>query len=486
MISIKKVCLISALSIVIFACKKRDGGDASHGGMGLKLASSAETNGVPYPPNFLAGSLAPSIILHMPPVGNQGMQGSCSSWATAYAGMSYFMNRLNGTNFSADQELCSSKFAYNQITHGNCNGTSIPSNLNILLDKGVCTLKDMPYDDIECSIQPNLTQNTTAMNSKLFAWKKVDKSDLNILKSCIAAKYPIFIAVNIDESFINLQPPYIWKVKFGEVKGAHALTVMGNDDAKNAFKVQNSWSNAWKDNGHLWIDYNSFAKAVISNECYIAFPQITGPNDNLNNGLVLNMQLSGNAKDASSNNNNGVVLSGAGLTADRYNALNSAYKFNGYANPGSITISASPSLIINSDYSLCFWARFDSRQGEDGLRNNWADGNTQISWQTIFYRGGNTVGQALAAYIILLSSQYNTFGWFLGSNGGGTTSGVYNDVNEWHHFVISKVGNILKLYKDGILLWDIRKSIFPGNGQPFHGAIDEFRIYNRALTASEV
>lgn len=500
--SLKIMWFTLVLSFFFSACTKDDELNPNNGGLGLELATFAETDGIPYTPNFLTSSLSPSVSLEMPPVSDQGNQGSCTSWSTAYAGMSYFMNRFNGTTYSSNNELCSPKYVYNQITQGNCVGTSIPSNLNLLMIKGVCTLYDMPYNDAECSSQPSSTQNTNAQYNKIFAWKMVDKNDLNVLKSCLAAKYPIYIAVNVDESFDNLQSPYIWSSKFGAIRGGHAVTVVGYDDNKNAFKVQNSWGNGWKDNGHLWISYNFFAQAVIQNECYIAFPQITGTNDNLSNGLVLNMPFSGNANDVSGNNNNGVVLGDATLTTDRKNNSNSAYKFGGYSSSGSIAISASPTLTINGDYSISFWVRFDSHQGDDGTGSSLADGNSQVSWQTIFYRGGNTSAQANAAYKILLSSQNNTFGWGLASNGGGQSSGAYSNVGEWHHYVISKVGNILKLYKDGILIWDltntyvtmqannfslnIGKSLYPGNGQPLNGAVDEFRIYNRALTASEV
>jgi Papain family cysteine protease/Concanavalin A-like lectin/glucanases superfamily len=500
----KKISILLLLTIAIIqSCSKDETKiNPNDNSLGLKLSSLAETSGIPATPEFLIGSLSASITLDMPPIGNQGMQGSCVSWSTAYAGMSFFMNRLNGTHYNSNQELCSPKYVYNQISQGACNGTSIPANLNILQNKGVCTLKEMPYNDGECSLQPNSTQNTNAVNNKIFAWRMVDKNNINIIKSCIAAKYPVFIAVNVDESFDNLQYPYIWSTKSGSSRGGHAITVVGYDDSKNAFKVQNSWGASWKDNGHLWISYSFFAQAVIGTECYIAFPQITSPNDNINSGLVLNMPFNGNANDISGNNNNGLV-SGANLTSDRKGNSNSAYKFNGTSSPSSVTINTSTSLNNLTSYSICLWSKYDSNSGDDGTGNTLADGNTQTSWQTILYKGGNTFPQYNTAYRFLVSSQSNIFGIYLGSKSGGQTSGAYSKIGEWHHYVISKQGNILKMFKDGILIWDLQnsfanlsdangfnlmlgKSSVPGNGVPFNGVLDEFRIYNRALTASEV
>lgn len=497
--------LIFSLIIVATSCKK-DGSktESNDNGLGLNLASASEIQGTPTTPEFLVGSLPSSSILDMPPIGNQGRQGSCVAWATAYAGMSFFMNRSNGTHYNSTQELCSPKFLYNQIKYSSdCNsGSTFPTAFKLLQSKGVCTLNDMPYSETECSSQPNTTQNNNALNNRIFSWRMVDKNNTNVVKSCIAAKYPVFIAINIDESFKNLRSPYIWTAKYGNSSGGHAVTVVGYDDTKGAFKVQNSWGSNYQDSGHFWISYSFFSQAVIGSECYIAFPIVTSPNDNINSGLVVNMPFNGNANDVSGNNNNGVI-SGVTLTSDSKGNSNSAYKFNGYSSPSSITISSSPSLNNLTAYSICFWVKLDSHAGDNGTGNVAADGNSQTSFQTILYKGGNTLAQYNAGYRFLLSSQANIFGVYLGSGGGGQTSGAYSKINEWHYYVFSKSGNVLKMFKDGILIWDLQssfanlsdvngfnlmlgKSSIAGSGIPFNGVLDEFRIYNRALTQSEV
>jgi hypothetical protein len=495
------------LFLTIQSCTKSenapDNPNDNTGGLGLIFATSSEIAGVPRTPDFVTSSLPSSSFLNMPPVGNQGTQGSCVSWSTAYAGMSYFMNRMNGTNYSSNQQLCSPKYVYNQISNGACGGTSIPQNLNVLLSKGACTLADMPYNDYECRIQPNSTQNTSAANNKLLAWKMVDKTNLNSIKSCIVAQYPVFIAVIVDASFENLQPPYIWTSKSGNVRGGHAITVVGYDDTKSAFKVQNSWGSSWKDNGCLWISYSFFQSAVVGNECYIAFPQIKGPNDNINTGIVINMPFNGNANDISGNNNNGNV-NNATLTADHKGIQNSAYKFGGVTSPGSITIPSSISLNNLTSYSISTWIRTDSYSGDDGYGNNVVDGNTKTSWQTIIYKGENINVNPLTttAYRFSISSTGNQHGLYIGSGNGGQSSATHTLIGEWHHYIITKQGTTLKLYLDGVLIWDlpnpyanlsdvpeynimIGRSPVAGNGIPLNGAIDDFRIYNRAITAGE-
>jgi hypothetical protein len=75
---------------------------------------------------------------------------------------------------------------------------------------------------------------------------------------------------------------------------------------------------------------------------------------NLMQGLVAYYPFSGNAIDASGNNNN-PIFNNATLTADRNGNANSAYHFNGLDN--YMQISNSPSLNMNNTISICVWVK---------------------------------------------------------------------------------------------------------------------------------
>jgi hypothetical protein len=88
--------------------------------------------------------------------------------------------------------------------------------------------------------------------------------------------------------------------------------------------------------------------------------------------------------------------------------------------------------------------------------------------------------------------------------GGGTNPGsavsIYLPLNTWYNVVAQRIGNILYLYIDGSLVAQVNSSnIVSGRGQPIIGMyangnvitpakvyIDEFRIYNRALSQAEI
>ena len=48
--------------------------------------------------------------------------------------------------------------------------------------------------------------------------------------------------------------------KNDELKGGHAICIMGYDDPKKIFKFKNSWSTQWGDNGYGYLKYEYIEK----------------------------------------------------------------------------------------------------------------------------------------------------------------------------------------------------------------------------------
>ncbi|MBP1164141.1 MAG: C1 family peptidase [Chryseobacterium culicis] len=212
-------------------------------------------------------------IPNTPPILNQGQEGSCVAFATAYAAASTLEHNFKGITNPRSPE-----YVYNQIKLSGCpNGTYISRGLNLIKDQGVCSWNEMPYTDVECSTQPNTTQKSAASTHKFTTWATIDKTNINNVKTLLSMNLPIIIAVTVDGSFDNLSSAnnWIWKSHSGAVRGGHAICVVGYDDAKQAFKVQNSWGTSWGDHGFFWINYAFFAKTTNGaiNESYVAYVQ---------------------------------------------------------------------------------------------------------------------------------------------------------------------------------------------------------------------
>ncbi|NIF05192.1 C1 family peptidase [Chryseobacterium sp. Tr-659] len=213
------------------------------------------------------------------PIGDQGGEGSCVAWATAYAAASSLQHNFNGVAFPDAKR--SPEYVFNQIKLSNdCQGSYISSALNLIKSQGVCSWDEMPYTDAGCTTQPSFLQTALAKNYKFTNWGVVNNTDLNGVKNLISMDLPVIIAVTVDSNFDNMGGllglgDWIWKSHGGTVRGGHAVTVIGYDDNKQAFKVQNSWGTGWGVNGYFWIDYNFFKKTKANNgavnEAYVAY-----------------------------------------------------------------------------------------------------------------------------------------------------------------------------------------------------------------------
>jgi C1A family cysteine protease len=213
----------------------------------------------------------------MPPVRSQGIQGSCVAWATTYYLKSYQEKIQHGYEYSSFSNLMSPAFIYNQIkVSEDCSlGTCIEAALYKLKISGVCTWQSFPYNQSNCSIQPNGSQNSEALNNRISQGyiissetviNNISYSRESIFKNLISQGIPIIIGMRIDYNFANSTPRnqdniYIYNTfNPASVKGGHAMLIVGYSNELNAFKVVNSWGTAWGNEGYCWISYNFFKK----------------------------------------------------------------------------------------------------------------------------------------------------------------------------------------------------------------------------------
>ncbi|WP_026839704.1 C1 family peptidase [Gillisia sp. JM1] len=232
-------------------------------------------------PNNLPDSYDLSHLL--PPIGNQGQQGSCVSWA-----ISYYMKSLqegiesNNQPFTTTNTM-SPAYTYNQLAQGNCLGTQITETLELLKDKGVCSLASFPYNDTSCSLQPNEEQNDLASTYKISDYKSLSGQNMVLeMKALINEKTPIIIGAYLSSEFGKIDnfglAAYREHLVDYSLERCHAMLVIGYSDDYSAFKVANSWGNEWGNDGFVWVDYKAFenvldeaAEFKVINQAYIAY-----------------------------------------------------------------------------------------------------------------------------------------------------------------------------------------------------------------------
>ena len=212
--------------------------------------------------------------------------------------------------------------------------------------------------------------------------------------------------------------------------------------------------------------------------------QVLNEYNTSSNNLVAYYPFNANANDTIGTNHG--TVNGATLTADRFGNANSAYSFDGiddFIELGNINFA-------NNDYTISFWVNLNSTTTD----------NTVFS-------GANP---SVLTNTFILSELNNGVGRFLhrnpaGNIGGVDLSGVQSfPSNSWKFVSCVKQGSTLSYYVNGVLdnsvtnvaATNISSAIFVELGRLRNGAnsfirylngkLDEVKIYNTALSASQV
>jgi len=193
------------------------------------------------------------------------------------------------------------------------------------------------------------------------------------------------------------------------------------------------------------------------------------------NGLVGWWPFNGNANDESGNGNNGTPGSGVTLISDRFGTSNSAYDFNGYGNISLLNLPTTGS----SDFTITSWVKTNDLSVRKGI----ACWGQDSPWQgTYFYVTANGNLKFDFAY-----------------NGGPQSPSFIAD-NSWHFVGITCTNGLIQLYINGIASGASLQMSPNVNGankalganidnsanNNFIGSLDDFGIWNRALTPTEI
>jgi hypothetical protein len=204
-----------------------------------------------------------------PGVGNQGHQGSCVAWSSAYAARTILEAARTGQ--PGDNLKFSPSFLYNQIGLDGCQGSYIERAMEFMTNKGAVPYDQFPYNDQDCSRQPNGQQMQDAQQYRMRGFNRLspgdrnDAIDLNAIKQNLAQGAPVVIGMMVGGSYMqDMLGKDLWQPGEDDKSmmgfGGHAQCVVGYDDRKygGAFLIMNSWGPEWGNNGFAWVQYPVF------------------------------------------------------------------------------------------------------------------------------------------------------------------------------------------------------------------------------------
>lgn len=231
----------------------------------------------------------------------------------------------------------------------------------------------------------------------------------------------------------------------------------------------------------------TFSIAMLSLACTLAAPAAAqAPSDS----LLLYLPFDGNANDASGNGNNATVFN-AVLDTNRFGEPNKSYRFNGL--DSYIEIPASPSMnkIQTSDVvSISAWININAWHSSGNVFSIFERYNstTDAGW---LYEANWVTGGILwladetnASNVAGCNFSWNFHQWYF-------VCLTYNQAGDTAHFYVDGVHVCATPYTAPINVIDTTTSFVIGRSlagpdEYSDGWIDDVRVYNRVLTASEV
>lgn len=299
-----KAGLIFTLLLAVLcldSCKKggQDGASAPDQSGG-NLQQSFFSGYIPTPkaildklPKLNGGSLVKTeayfqakFTLNTPPIGDQGNTGTCVAWAVSYATWSteqYY--RTASKTYDNNKNVFSPNYVYNQLSTDCNSGLYVTSALDLIKKQGSCTYTAFPFST-NCGSAVTQAQQDDAGTHKIanveyYLLDKETRQNTTAIKMLLFQKHPIVFACDVDADNMNNQN--VWN-QFGKPRlsydqkfltqanvgreipvGGHAMTIIGYDDDKKAFKVQNQWGTGWREQGFFWIDYDYFGSGTHPN-----------------------------------------------------------------------------------------------------------------------------------------------------------------------------------------------------------------------------
>ena len=145
-----------------------------------------------------------------PPRLNQGQQGSCVAWASAYAARTIVQARATGTT-PGSADAFSPSYLYNQIKIDNsdCQGSYIYRAMENMLDGGVLPYSRFAYTDQSCSKQPSDQERQQARQYRIKGFQRLTlcadehRTDMHVKKQHRAQGSPSLFGMLVGGSLLR-------------------------------------------------------------------------------------------------------------------------------------------------------------------------------------------------------------------------------------------------------------------------------------------
>ena len=99
-------------------------------------------------------------------------------------------------------------------------------------------------------------------------WTAFNASDTDKIKEQLARGVPVIFGMRWSRKMVDLQGDRVLDEDDTPGEG-HATVVVGYDDAKRGFLIQNSFGPAWGDKGFGWFGYDFWKRNIGRNPAFV-------------------------------------------------------------------------------------------------------------------------------------------------------------------------------------------------------------------------
>ncbi len=216
------------------------------------------------------------LSAEVPPIGDQGGQGSCVSWSLGYYHRTQLEYRERHWDLSDLHHQFSPAFIYNQVNGGADRGSYFEHSARLVCEQGCASMADIPYNQYDYRSWPSESAYSHAIPFRTKAWNWMyvrDTVELGNVKQLLANGSTVVLGINCYQNFMNIEQfdnTYCVADRYGPNTFGHGVTIVGYDDTRSthdgtgAFKLVNSFGTGWGAAGFWWMSYQAVMDPTLS------------------------------------------------------------------------------------------------------------------------------------------------------------------------------------------------------------------------------
>jgi C1A family cysteine protease len=206
------------------------------------------------------------------PVEDQGNFGSCVAFATSALSEAIIYKRTH-TRVEMSEAAIYSLTKHNfESTLLNDEGLYVGDALKVLELIGYVPAAAFPYRDDAATCLAAVPQSLIKTDHELKGFERVGGNEtdpatlVQAMQHALIQKGPIAIGIDFQQDWFNPDPQgYLTAKPVQGTAGGHEMVIVGYSTNKQAFRIRNSWSANWGDNGYCWLPFSS---SVLPSDAY--------------------------------------------------------------------------------------------------------------------------------------------------------------------------------------------------------------------------